>query len=525
MNLLIVDDEISSIRAVSGMLDWASLGFDHCFTALSTQEAKACIQNHQVDILLCDIEMPQESGLDLLEWVNEQKLDILCLYMTCYAEFSYAQKAVKLGSMAYLLKPIDPDELEKELIAAVRKKQEGQQMKSAHQSLIENQENICQQFWQNLFYEEIPSERRAIQRQIEKLHLPMDVGWSYCPTLVVVRNWGQDIEDDHRLNRYGVHNVVVELFQQKAKQYGLWWIVFPFGQHGQMTICGGTDEKLLAACGREFAELYLSMEEQYLKVRSVCYLGKTVAIEQMTEEMEWLMRMDNNRLQNHGIAVHTDKQPSLPVETELESKFERWSSLLEGGMFPKAQEEILAFLTRQKENHHFNKRKFRYFLSRYAGMLIGYAERHQFPLNQLTADPENARCFETSDRGLDDMKKWVICSLNQLAQSDENDDPITATQKYIEQHLSEPLDMQQIADNVYLNQDYLTRIFKQKTGVSVKSYIVNRRMEKAKELLQTSKMPIADVAYQVGYYNYASFNRAFKKCCGTSPQSYRHKQE
>lgn len=525
MNLLIVDDEISSIRAVSGMLDWTSIGIDHCFTALSAQEARDCIQANDIDILLCDIEMPQASGLDLLEWVNQQGFDIVCIFMTCYAEFSYAQKAVRLGSAAYLLKPIDPDELKEELQNAVSRKKKKDEMRSAQQSMMENHDNICQQFWQNLFYEEIPSDRNIIREHIQRLQLNMDADWFYCPVLVVVRNWGQDLEDDHRLNRYGVHNVVVELFQQETKQFGLPWIVFPFGQHGQMTICGGADASQLAACARHFAETYQKTEKQFLYVRSVCYVGQPVAIECMAEEMEGLMRMDNNRLQNQGIAMHTKGQKPVHVESDLVSKFERWAALLQSEQFAKVQEEILAFLATQENNHLFNKRRFRYFLSQYAGMLTGYAERHQFPLNQLTSDPENAKCFETSDRGLDHMRKWVICSLSQLEKNIAVDDPITSTKNYIEQHLAEPLEMQYIADNVHFNQDYLTRIFKRETGMSIKSYIVNRRMEKAKILLENSRLPIADIAYQVGYYNYTSFNRIFKKFYGTSPQSYRRKQE
>lgn len=524
MNLLIVDDEISSIRAVSGMLEWETLGIDRCFTALSAKEARACIQKNRVDILLCDIEMPQESGLELLEWVNAEKLDILCLYMTCYAEFSYAQRAVKLGSIAYLLKPIDPEELERELRKAIEKKKQSHDIKAVRQSLDEHQSKLSQQFWRDLFYEEIPSDRKAIANELRKMTLSFSADWYYCPTLVVVRNWGQELEDDHRLNRYGVHNVVVELFQSQAEKLGLWWIVFPFGQHGQMTICGGPDSEALSRCGRAFAELYLAMENQYLHVQSVCYLGQVKRIEEMTVEMEWLMRMDNYRLQNHGIAVHEAEPKALMIETDLETSFERWSGLMEGGSIKTAEKEILSFLTMQESNDHFSKRKFRYFLSRYAGMLTGYAEKHQFPLSQLTEKPENAACFETSDRGLNYMKKWVICSMEQMEKHSVSDDPVTVTKKYIEQHLSENLELQKIADQVFLNQDYLTRIFKQSTGVSVKSYIVNCRMERAKLLLQTSRLPIADVAYQVGYYNYASFNRAFKKYSGTSPQGFRQKE-
>lgn len=95
--------------------------------------------------------------------------------------------------MAYLLKPIDPEELEREISSAIAKKREMSQMRSARQLMQENEDKNCQQFWRDLFYEEIPSEAHTIRNQIQRLHLPLDLNWSYCPVLLVVRRLGKDI--------------------------------------------------------------------------------------------------------------------------------------------------------------------------------------------------------------------------------------------------------------------------------------------------------------------------------------------
>lgn len=396
MNLLIVDDEISSIRAVSHMLDWETIGIDHCFTALSAAEARQYMEENQIDLLLCDIEMPQQSGLELLEWVNKQQLQISCIYMTCYAEFSYAQKAIQLGSEAYLLKPIDPDELKSVLTAAIQKRQALQAAQSASRLMEEDCDNLCHQFWQELFYEDIPSNRPAIAARIGQLGLPLDPAWYYCTCLVVVRNWGKDMETTHRLNRYAVHNVVAELFEGAAGPASSFFTVFPFGQHGQMCICGGEDGAALFRCCRSFAEQYLASERKYLEVRSVCYLGQPTHIEDAAEEMECLMRMDNSHLKNNGISVHGKAEPALPVESDLEERFQRWNGLLEDGQLEKARTEIVAYLSSQEDNVWFNKKRFQQFNSRYSGLLTAYAEKHHFPLNQLTADPQNAHCRQAA---------------------------------------------------------------------------------------------------------------------------------
>jgi len=63
------------------------------------------------DLMLCDIEMPQGSGLDLFEWVKLSYPATECIFVTCHPDFEYVRKAMQLGSLDYVLKPIDYDEL------------------------------------------------------------------------------------------------------------------------------------------------------------------------------------------------------------------------------------------------------------------------------------------------------------------------------------------------------------------------------------------------------------------------------
>lgn len=521
-NLLIADNKTGSLRALSDLLNWSVLGLDQCFTALSVRELQARIQKDTVDILLCGEGLTRQDDFELLKWLHRERLDISCV---CLVSSLPDAGTDRPEGLVWLPAPHNAETLNRVLTAEIQKRTGRTNQGQLYHFLHANREMLCQQFWERLFYGEIPSLRSALAEAIDRFMLPLDLSWSYCPSLLMVRNWDQDLEDDHRVNRYGVHNVVAELFGECVEQTGVWGTVFPFGQHGQMVICGGSDPEVLKTCARQFAETYLKLEKRFLKVRAVCYLGQVVSMEQMAEEMEGLMQMDNTRLQNNGIAVHRSGVGTLPTEVELDPRFERWGNLLQGGLFAKAQQEILDYLTEQEKNPWFNKRRFRYFLERYAGMLNSYTERIKYPLRQLTADPADAQCFETSDRGLDYMRKWVACSLGHLARVSNSGDPIDATKRYIETHLSEELKVQEIADHVFLNPDYLTRIFKRETGVSIKSYIVNRRMEKARNLLETSELPIAEVACRMGYYNYTSFSRIFKKYYGISPQSLRREAE
>lgn len=109
--LLVVDDEILVANAIVNNLKPETLGFKETFRAYGMDEAKELLQKHRIDIVLCDIEMPDGSGLELLEWVKCYYSQIECIMLTCHAEFDYLRQAMRLGCVDYCLKPIDYDEL------------------------------------------------------------------------------------------------------------------------------------------------------------------------------------------------------------------------------------------------------------------------------------------------------------------------------------------------------------------------------------------------------------------------------
>ena len=103
MNIMIVDDEQPAIEGLLHLIDWQSYGFEHIYTARSMTEAMSVLKGDAVEIMICDIEMPVESGLDLFRWVRKQGLDTECIFLTAHADFFYAKEAVRLGGFDYIL--------------------------------------------------------------------------------------------------------------------------------------------------------------------------------------------------------------------------------------------------------------------------------------------------------------------------------------------------------------------------------------------------------------------------------------
>lgn len=133
MILLIVDDEIITIKSILNGVHWEDLVFSEVLYALSAEEAREILQSRPVDIMLCDIEMKGDNGIELLEWVRAQRMQTECIFLTCHEEFAYAQKALQLEGMDYLLKPVPYDQLQKILAKAIVRIQEKNLDKTYHE--------------------------------------------------------------------------------------------------------------------------------------------------------------------------------------------------------------------------------------------------------------------------------------------------------------------------------------------------------------------------------------------------------
>lgn len=93
--------------------------------------------------------------------------------------------------------------------------------------------------------------------------------------------------------------------------------------------------------------------------------------------------------------------------------------------------------------------------------------------------------------------------------------------QYIRDHMSESINIEDIADMLYVSKNYFIRIFKKETGTTPVNFIIQRKMERAQLLLITESQPIKEIALSVGFEDFSYFNRVFKKVAGITPNEYR----
>lgn len=117
---------------------------------------------------------------------------------------------------------------------------------------------------------------------------------------------------------------------------------------------------------------------------------------------------------------------------------------------------------------------------------------------------------------------------DRTAEEDEPDDEAQALRVQFINYINEncynaDFSLKQMASEFNITQSYLSQRFKVITGQTISSYVNNKRIEKAKDLLINSDILIKDIIYEIGYYDVSSFLRKFKQCEGITPGAYRAK--
>ncbi|MBS4840888.1 MULTISPECIES: response regulator [Clostridium] len=139
---------------------------------------------------------------------------------------------------------------------------------------------------------------------------------------------------------------------------------------------------------------------------------------------------------------------------------------------------------------------------------------------------------ENADESLN-VKKYYLTQderLKEILSSDLNDvnnniTVIKLAKDYIINNYNKNISLKDVADEVYLSQNYLSELFKKEIGEGFYDFLSKYRIKKAKEVLLTTNLKVYEIAQMVGYNDSITFGRAFKKITGTTPNNFRNNRE
>jgi len=115
-SVVVVDDEPWTLIGISNAFLWNENGFELVYKTINPFEAIDYIQKNKPDVVFTDIRMPQVSGIELIKTIKQEDNNVEFIVISGFAEFEYAQDALKQGVFDYCLKPIEDDKTNELLV-------------------------------------------------------------------------------------------------------------------------------------------------------------------------------------------------------------------------------------------------------------------------------------------------------------------------------------------------------------------------------------------------------------------------
>lgn len=525
MQLLIVDDEHIIVEDLKTSLDWESLGITKVFEAYNIRMAKEIFVSESIDLMLCDIEMPQGSGLELLSWVKENYSQTESVFLTCHADFYYAKEAIRLGSLDYLLKPVPYNELEKVITRAVMKiRQNSKLLESSRygEFWFKHQPLVVERFWYDIINRSISPDQKAILEAAEMRNIPYSVDMKFLPVLFGVRRWSSELSmHEIKVIEYEIKKVASNLILKEGSNGQIFEL-----EKGKMILILSlwSGENVLPEILKDRCRDCIDVCNQSLKCDLSAHIGEgayahelPVIVDRLLEQERNNVAFDNRVFMPGELekALHSFKLPSMDI----------WSIMLAEGAGEKLIEDIVKHLENQAVLDIFNANSLKYFKHDFIQMVYSTLRQRGIQAHELLGDDQSSRLYDHSSHSVKDLIIWIKHVITKAAgytrEMDQADTVVQKAQKYIGLNLEQELTREAVANYLYLNPDYLDRIFKKETGMSVTKFLIQERLEKAREMLEKTEMPIGDIALIFGYKNMSHFSTVFKKYTGHNPVDYR----
>ncbi|MGX7198574.1 helix-turn-helix domain-containing protein [Enterococcus nangangensis] len=514
MRVLIVDDDRYIIKALQEKINWPALGAKEVFAANNMRKAQEIIQSQAIDLLISDIEMPQGSGLQLLSWVRQENFEIQTIFLTNYADFNYAQKAIELQSFEYYLKPIEFDKLEliihKALKKIAEKKEQQKQKQVADPYLVE------MNFWYKYLYQPTTSSLQQLlaDPQTELLGLQRDTllypcifTFSLSQETAFTLGWEQTLQEHLRQSLQLLPQLkLAALFkaEQRPESYRALFYLTPTA-----------DENLVLRQLQHLLQQKMQQDIQFLTT------GKTT-LQELFLQTQTLLQI-SNFFTGHQQQLYFFQSPNFPTTEYQGCNLDINSLLLKSDIAP-------TLLTQDFQKYETNGliettilKSWRLdFLQKIDSYLAQKGILAHKLFQNTTHDFLLQRCYNSIESFTNYLRYYVTTAQNYLHLADSKQSIAKILIDYINQHYTEDLNRKTLSEIVFLSPDHLARLFKKETGETLINYITQKRLEAAKDLLQHTDSPVYLIASQVGYDNYSYFSKLFKKETGYAPLDYRN---
>ena len=518
-NVLIVDDEQLIRQGLRARIEYLGIDVDEMFEADNGLMALGIQDEHPIDLVITDIRMPDMDGLELIQEMQKKNNQIRFIVLSGYAEFSYAETAIRLGVKAYLLKPVSNDDLKdafdkvyKEMEQTASIRQEVQMKKQMdREKRTYQQEKALNTLFSSREISVVTREQLCeICGCDEKIWGPEQVFY-----LAVLHINKESFEHqrfrpvDHELIRFTIRNIFEEIDAQCEKL-----LVNSLSDARQLYGIFTMDNK---------KKLRMEVERIFLRMRSV--LEKKMGI-YLTIGVSRCC----SQVQGREAAEARQALKQRIIYGKANIFFYEDIKILGEQEFPVSQ---LHLLEQYMEHNEISEELVKKYGSGYLRIMwiriLNILLHHYDRRGGNAAEIEKLlQSYNLPDQiqSIQEIRQKIVEMVMECVSTESVTDAnarskIQMAAGYIQEHFGENLTVNDLAEHYGMSPNYFSSMFKKEMSRSAVNYITELRINQARELLYQSQLSVVDISKKVGYEDSQYFFRVFKKYLGMTPLQYR----
>lgn len=483
MRLFLVEDEVIALQSLKRKIedldgDWEIVG-----TAADGTEALAKIPGADPHILLTDIRMPDMDGISLIEHLRQMGSRVMPVIISGYQEFAYAQQAMRLGVQDYLLKPVDPAELNKCLnkCGEALKRQQDQEHTWSVPSFQPGESYFAAYlFIGNALSGQAHSQHPAVpyrsHRQLESLLAPcfpnVRCADGFFSNEAALLLHGKALEQQ-------IQGSLEAAASRLAKETGQYITIFyrRLEQPGQL-------ESAVRTCRRS-GQKRMVLWENTVTCHTHRSDSPTRKLGEYTKLLIILLR------QNHA----------ADLSRQVEKMFHEWRT---AGRSAAAMSADLIFLLDSMKHALPDRQSFDFDSTFFVENLLCFAEGWE----SLTRD------FCTL--------LWEFFQPEPEEKTLSGEELVAQIEAYFQANVSENITLQSLADEMGFSKVYMCRVFKKLKNTTPIDYFTHLKIQRAQQMMRSfPSMSLREISEALGFNDMYYFSKVFKRLTGVSPSEMR----
>lgn len=537
LRLLIAEDELWLRKRLVSTIDWSSYGISEVYEAEDGGEALEIALKEKPDIVITDIRMPELSGIDLMKKLNENSIFSKMIVVSGYDDFEYAQGALRMGAINYLLKPVDEEELLDSVKRCVEelKKEKIKNKETVFDKQSAASEMLMEHIYEDLIFE--TSEKRT-EELLQKLSRK-EIGFPFQSAAVVnmqVREHTFFVNDKVKSDMWSVYQWLRRNLQEDCYECQY---LYMRGSQIVLLLFGDDLEAKFMERVENWVQLILEALQKELNISLFMAAGD------VTDDFSGIHRsyemaqkkIKEKRAEEKRILALRNQETEQELNTRFDDVYGEYDFKLlikeiRNGDSEKAQTELQAILqssSRRLQSADMMKLQLFYmnFINRIAGACLPECEAYADELAMQCMTVMRELIYIGSDTIVTEMwdclRKFVekLVEVYQENNGKRKHWMIDQVLQYVEENYNTALSTRDIAGRFFMNTSYFSKLFHEQMGCTFSNYLINVRVEKAKMMLTQTNMKLYDIAEAVGYTNVQYFSTIFKEKEGLTPSAFR----